>query len=105
MTDRAGDTFIVELGKGRLLARAVFCQSAREQGHRRVTTLAMAGEFDAAGAQQNVDTFTVERLARCVAMQGFRPGCVRIMMTARATRSEERRVGKEGRGRGAEYVV
>ncbi|MGH9769587.1 MAG: hypothetical protein ACREAB_19345 [Blastocatellia bacterium] len=49
----------------------------------------MAREFDAASAEQNVGALAIERLARGVAVQRFRPGRMRVLMASGAARRRE----------------
>src|SRR5260370_37015424 len=82
MANSARDPFIIQRSKRRLLSRAVLRQRAGEQRHRGVTTLAMTRELNSSSPQKNIDAFAVKGFARSVTMQRFRPGCVRIVMTA-----------------------
>src|SRR5882672_4127037 len=68
MADRAGHAFVIKRCKRRLLPRAVPGERAGKQRYRRVTTLAVPRELNAARAQQNVYAFTIKRLACRIAM-------------------------------------
>jgi hypothetical protein len=87
MTDRAGDAFVIERGERRLLPLALLDERAGKERDRRVAGFAVSRRLDAAGAEQDVGAFAIERLARGVAMERFGPGVVRVGVAFGATRS------------------
>jgi hypothetical protein len=49
----------------------------------------MTREFNPSRTQQDIGTFTVERLSGSVAMKGLSPGCVSVLMTIETPRGRK----------------
>src|SRR5208282_1666667 len=80
MAGCAGQTVFV---KGAIDVR-VGCQAAREHDNRIVAAIAVAGELNAFGADEDVDAGAVERSAEGVGVQGLAPLAVGFVVAVRA---------------------
>ena len=80
MTGGAGESVVVKSA----IDVGVFGESTRKDGDGVVATVAMAGELDTFGADENVDAGAVERRAEGIGVQGLAPLAVGFVMAVGA---------------------
>src|SRR5580658_3990547 len=80
MTDRAGDSLIVQGREGGFLLYGFVCERSRKKRDRRVAGFAVPGRFYSPRVQQYVHAFAIKRFAGGISVQRLGPGCVSIVM-------------------------
>ena len=91
MAHRAGNAVLIE----RAVASVVRVQCSRENANRIVAAIAVAGEFHAFGAQQNVHALAIERRAEGVGVESLAPLVVGLLMAVAAVACIGKRAGRK----------